>query len=107
VQAFLKNAEMCEDLQPEKIKETVINEPLINWHAIDGDLALFAIRETQGWAANASDKNMSIYAKKMRDVEGISVLPASTAGLLALLRGHQQKTLAPDRYVVVLTGRKS
>ncbi|OGS41160.1 MAG: hypothetical protein A3K77_07360, partial [Euryarchaeota archaeon RBG_13_31_8] len=31
VQAFLKNSPACEDLVPEKIHETAINEPLINW----------------------------------------------------------------------------
>lgn len=107
VHAFLKGAETCEDLQPEKIKETATNEPLVNWHAIDGDLALNAIRKTRGWAANASDKSMEAYARKIRDIEGISILPASTAGLLALLKGHQTKPLTPDRYVVILTGRKS
>lgn len=106
VRAFLKGLSTCEDLAPEKIKETPINEPLINWHAIDGDLALNAIQETQGWAAYASDKSMSYYARKIREVEGISVLPASTAGLSALLKAHQQKPLSPDRYVVILTGRK-
>ena len=58
VQAFLKNLPSCEDLNPEKIRETSVNEPLINWHSIDGDDALEAIRLTQGWAADASDKAM-------------------------------------------------
>ncbi len=34
------------------------------------------------------------------------MLPASTAGLLALLDRHQQEPLPGDRYVAVLTGRK-
>jgi threonine synthase len=106
VQAFIKGAEACEDLRPEKIKETPINEPLINWHSIDGDLCLNAIRVTDGWASNATDKIMVEYTRKIREKEGISVLPASTAGLIALIKQHQQKTLNPDRYVVLLTGRK-
>lgn len=107
VQAFIKGAETCEDLQPEKIKETVINEPLINWHSIDGDLCLNAIRATDGWAANAADRSMQNFAKKIRDTEGLTVLPASAAGLIALLSRHQQEPLSPDRYVVILTGRRS
>jgi threonine synthase len=107
VQAALKNKPTCEDLVPEKIRETRINEPLINWHAIDGNIALRAIRETSGWAGDASDRNMRRYSRLIREREGLDVLPASTAGLIALIEHHQQNPLPNDRYVVVLTGRKS
>ncbi|RMG54388.1 MAG: pyridoxal-phosphate dependent enzyme [Acidobacteria bacterium] len=106
VRAFLINAPHCSDLQPEHIRETVINEPLINWHSIDGDHALGAIRATGGWASYASDKSLLTFARLVREREGLNVLPASTAGLVALLEYHQKEALPSDRYVVVLTGRK-
>jgi threonine synthase len=105
IQAYLKQAPECEELKPEKIRETRINEPLINWRSIDGDIALHAIRETGGWAANASDKNMLAFSRMLREREGLNVLPASTAGLLALVEKHRKDSLPNDRYVVVLTGR--
>jgi threonine synthase len=107
VHAFLKNMHSCEDLNPAKIRETQINEPLINWHSIDGDHALDGIRQTNGWAANASDRSMRTYSSLIRQKEGLQVLPASTAGLISLMNQHHQETLPNDRYVVVLTGRKS
>jgi threonine synthase len=107
IQAFNKNLTYCEDLQPDKIKESFINEPLINWHSIDGDYALKAIRESNGWASNASDKNMTIFSRMLREREGLHVLPASTAGLIALINEHKKYPLQNDRYVVILTGRKS
>jgi threonine synthase len=107
VQAFLKGATRCEDLIPDRIRETSINEPLVNWHSIDGDLALDAIYSTSGWAANASDRAMMTYSKKIREAEGLSILPASAAGLVALLSRHQVDPLPPDRYVVLLTGRRA
>jgi len=106
IKAFLKNQTTCEDLAPEKIHETVVNEPLINWRSIDGDYALDAIRETGGWGAYASDKNMMYFSKILREKEGLSVLPASTAGLIALLERHKKDPMPTDRYVVILTGRK-
>ena len=107
VQAALRNKITCEDLVPEKIKETKVNEPLINWHAIDGDIALKAIRETNGWAGDASDRAMRSVSRLIREREGLDVLPASTAGLIALIDHHKTNPLPNDRYVVVLTGRKS
>jgi len=106
VQAYLKNSPTCTDLLPAKIHETPINEPLINWRSIDGDTALQAIRESLGWGAFTSDKSMITYAKLIREKEGLNVLPASTAGLIALLDRHKKEPLQNDRYVIVLTGRK-
>lgn len=106
IQAFLKNKTNCEDLKPEKIRETIINEPLINWRSIDGDYALEAIRNSGGWASYTTDKSMSFHSKMIREKEGLNVLPASTAGLIALLDQHRKEPLPNDRYVAVLTGRK-
>ena len=107
VQAYIHKTPSCEDLNPQKIHETSINEPLINWHSIDGDHALDAIRQTGGWASDASDKAMRTYSRLIREKEGLQVLPASTAGLIALMNKHAKEPLPGDRYVVVLTGRKS
>ena len=107
IRAFVKNMPHCEDLEPSMIRETIVNEPLINWHAIDGDHALESIRKSGGWASYASDSSMLSYARLLRDKEGLSVLPASTAGLITLIEKHRKHPLQGDRYVVILTGRKT
>lgn len=107
ISAFMKNFSRCEDLEPKRIRETAVNEPLINWHSIDGDHALEAVRSTNGWASNATDKAMLSYSRLLREREGLSVLPASTAGLIVLLDRHRKESLPGDRYVVILTGRKT
>lgn len=107
IEAFIRNLPHCKDLDPEEIRETEVNEPLINWHSIDGDHALDAIRMTKGWAGYASDKAMLSYSRLLREREGLSVLPASTAGLAVLLDMHRKDAFPGDRYVVVLTGKKS
>ncbi len=104
--SFKKNLDSCEDLNPAKIKESPINEPLINWHSIDGTMALTSIRNTGGWASDAPDKKMAEYAGYIKKHEGLSVIPASTAGLIALLEWNAKEALPGDRYVAVLTGRR-
>ncbi len=106
VRSFVKGLEVCEDLDPARLKETVVNEPLINWHSADGQHALDAIRTSSGWAGDASDRVMLRHAKLLRETEGLSVLPASSAGLAVLLDQHQKSSLPGDRYVAVLTGRR-
>jgi threonine synthase len=106
VRSWIKNLPRCENLEPTEVRETRVNEPLINWHSIDGDLALEAIRETGGWAVNASDKKLVSISKMIREREGLSVLPASAAGLIALLDRHASEPFPGDRYVAVLTGKR-
>lgn len=106
IQACLRGSARCEDLDPKLIRETPVNEPLINWHSSDGDLALAAIRRTAGWAENASDKDMLDCARLVREKEGLNALPASTAGLVVLLDAHRREALPGDRYVAILTGRR-
>lgn len=106
VHAWLNGRDRCEDLAPDQIRETAINEPLINWHSIDGDLAIEAIRASGGWAAHVTDKAMLSMAKAIREQQGLNPLPASTAGLFALVDRHSRDPLPGDRYVVLLTGRK-
>jgi threonine synthase len=106
VRSFLKNHERCEDLDPAKVRETAVNEPLINWHSFDGDVALEAIRESGGWGANASDRKMLRHARLLLEKEGLNALPASCSALAVLLERHAGEPMAPDRFVVVLTGRR-
>ncbi len=105
INAYLKNLPHCLDLNPTGIHETKINEPLINRHSFDGEAALNSIRQSGGWAFDASDKEMLHCAKLIREREGLSVLPASTAGLIALMKRHEKEPLPNDRYVAILTGR--
>ncbi len=106
IYSFKNGLEECADLVPEKIKETAVNEPLINWHSFDGNEALYAIRQSGGSAYNISDEKMLRTSRLLKEKEGLHVLPASVAGLVALLEMDEGNQLEPDRYVAILTGRK-
>ncbi|MDY7031467.1 MAG: pyridoxal-phosphate dependent enzyme [Thermodesulfobacteriota bacterium] len=106
IRAFMKNSAHCINLNPKRIRETAVNEPLINWNSIDGEYALEAIRNTNGWASYAGDKSMLAYSRLIRDREGLNALPASTVGLISLLERHSKQKLHNDRYVIIITGRK-
>ena len=105
VEAYIRNSPECVDLEPASIRETSVNEPLINWHSTDGDLALASIRATDGWAESLSDRSMIASTRMLRQLDGYSVLPASTAGLMAIVERHRRTPLAVDRYVVIITGK--
>lgn len=106
IYSFTKGLDHCVDLAPGSIRETKINEPLINWHSFDGEEALAAIRGSNGEARWASDNKLLYYSRNLKDKEGLNVLPASVAGLVALMEIHKHNPLEGDRYVAILTGRK-
>jgi len=105
IKSFKTGASKTEDLRPNEIKETSINEPLIAYHSYDGDEALHALYETNGWADYASDARMMKYHTMLRDLEGLNVLPASASPVEGLIRFKQHRVLNSE-YVIVLTGRK-
>jgi len=105
VKSFKTGASKTEDLLPAEIKESSVNEPLISYHSYDGDSALHAIYDTNGWADYASDTCMLKYHTLIKDLEGLNVLPASASPIEALIKFKQHRVAYSD-YVLVLTGRK-
>jgi threonine synthase len=105
IESFILGLDHCKDLNPDKIKETKYNEPLINWHSFDGEEALYALQTSDGAAHHISDKQMLDMAAFLNKKEGLRILPASTAGLVGLLRMHENNPLEADRFVTVLTAK--
>ncbi len=105
ITSFKAGHETCQDIDPALIKETLINEPLINWHSFDGNEALYALRQSNGDAQHISDKKMKNMSTFLHKKEGYRILPASTAGLIALVKLHEKQALINDRFVAVLTGK--
>ena len=105
ISSFKNGLYECTDIDPNQIKETATNEPLINWHSFDGNEALYALRQTGGDGMHVSDKKMKGMSTFLHKKEGYRILPASTAGLIALLENHKKDNFVNDRYVAILTGR--
>ncbi|MCF8268037.1 MAG: pyridoxal-phosphate dependent enzyme [Ignavibacteriales bacterium] len=106
ITSFKAGLDNCKDIDPKLIKETAINEPLINWHSFDGNEALYAIQQSNGEAHHVSDKKMREMSSFLHQKEGYRILPASTSGLIALLQIHEDNELINDRYVAILTARR-
>lgn len=106
VASFRNGFKNCVDLDPAKIKETIINEPLINWHSFDGEEALASLYASGGLAYNISDERMRKMAGYLSDREALRVLPASTASLIALLKMHEEGVLPQGIHVAVLTAKR-
>jgi threonine synthase len=102
VKAF-KDGGVLRDLKPENLRESLVNEPLIALHAYDGDVALKAIKDTNGYAEYISDSRMLFYKRMLKKEMGINALPASTAPLEAIR--NAPKYPGENLYVAVITGR--
>jgi threonine synthase len=105
IKSWKMGSKVCLDLKPEEIRETEVNEPLTNWHSFDGQKALDAIYDSNGFAAYATDTDMRRLTAATRNLEGINVMTASTAALVGLEKGVKQGLLKDGIHVAVLTGR--
>ncbi|MGB3800082.1 MAG: pyridoxal-phosphate dependent enzyme [Lewinella sp.] len=102
VTSYLAGSRRCVDLDPEKIRETNINEPLINWHSFDGQEALTAVWESGGGACHVTDDQMRKMSTYLSQKEALQVLPASTAGLIGLTAEESDHSIQ----IAVLTAKR-
>ena len=105
VKSFKMNSRVIADLSREEVKETDINEPLTNWHSYDGQEALDAIYESNGFADYASESKMMEFSKWLRLEEGLHVLPASASTLAVMSDLADDKVVVKGSFVAILTGR--
>jgi len=105
IKSFKENQRTIVELRPEEVKETRVNEPLTNWRALDGQLALDAIYESSGFADYASDSKMIEFSKLTRSEEGLSVLPAAASTLAVMESLGREGFILKGTFVAVLTGR--
>jgi len=105
IKSFKEKHHTIMDLKPEEIKESKINEPLTNWRAFDGQLALDSIYESSGFAEYASDSRMIEFSKLVRSEEGLSVLPASASTLAVMENLGREGFIVKGTFVAILTGR--
>ncbi|MGC8947748.1 MAG: pyridoxal-phosphate dependent enzyme, partial [Thermoprotei archaeon] len=107
LEVFKKNLNVLIDLSPNEIKETSVSEPLVSYHAYDGEVALEAIRKTNGIVECSSDSVMVDYARLIRRYAGLDVLPASAVTVSIIKKLARYDPLISEKSVVaVLTGRK-
>ncbi len=107
VSSFKSGLKKIENLHPEDINETPLNEPIVNWRSLDGHEALDALWGSDGYASAISDPVMEAFSTLLEQEEGLSVLPASAASLAALSEYVKvTRYVKENSFVAVLTGRR-
>lgn len=91
-------------LDPETVSTTDHNQPLVNWHALQGDEAMAAIAATGGTVLGVDDKELC-RARDALAAYGATPTAAGAVALAGLLRTASTASLAPGVHVVVLSGR--
>ncbi len=104
--SFSNGLHDMEDLEPGDLNETEVNEPLLNWHAYDGQEALNAIYDTHGMAVGLTDREMLHYNELLKE-EGISSLPASASALGGLKRFIVENGIEGKHVVLLTSGVKN
>jgi threonine synthase len=89
-------------LKGSDLKETHINEPLLNWLPTQLEESLHALKDSNGYAYGATDTELVSASDIIKSSEGITTTPSSAAGLAGLLKFKEK---LPDfmTHVIVLT----
>ena len=107
ISSFNMGKKKIEDLSPDAIAETPENEPIVSWKSLDGQQALDALWESDGYASAVSDEIMIAFSNLLEKEEGLSVLPASAASVAAMSEYVKERATPKSKcFVSVLTSRK-
>jgi threonine synthase len=103
ISSFLNDQKEITDFPKEKIRQTEINEPLVNYHSYDGDLAFNALLNSNGYAEFVTDAELNSYAALIREHHNIDPIPAAVASVAATAHVIA-RTKMTGIHVAVLTG---
>ncbi|MFD4786141.1 pyridoxal-phosphate dependent enzyme [Streptomyces sp. NPDC058459] len=91
-------------LPPQSVTTTDHNQPLVNWHALQGAEAMEAIAATGGVVLGAEDRELCDARDALAE-HGATPTAAGSVALAGLLRSARSEGLAHGTHVVVLSGR--
>ncbi|WP_326557786.1 pyridoxal-phosphate dependent enzyme [Micromonospora sp. NBC_01796] len=91
-------------LPPDGVSTTDHNQPLVNWHALQGPEAMAAIADTGGEAYGVDDRQLCD-ARTALARYGAHPTAAGAVALAGLLARADAVGLAPGTHVVLLSGR--
>ncbi|MEO3771722.1 pyridoxal-phosphate dependent enzyme [Micromonospora sp. B9E7] len=90
-------------LPPDGVVTTDHNQPLVNWHALQGPEAMDAVAATGGMVHGADDDEL-LHAQALLVQHGAQPTAAGSVALAGLLR-HARTTALTGTHVVLLSGR--
>ncbi|MBS3790264.1 MAG: pyridoxal-phosphate dependent enzyme [Candidatus Thermoplasmatota archaeon] len=105
VETIRRNSKDILEMDPDSLDETEVNEPLLNWRALDGQEAINAIYDTGGTAIGLSDEEI-IHYKELLEKENISLIPCSSSALGATHKYLQDYETDGVHVVVITSGVK-
>jgi len=104
--ALARGQETVTPLDPRSIEETAVNEPLVNWDALDAVACLTAIQDSEGFAWGFTDDELMELHQAITE-DGVDAHPSSLAAVAALKRAREEGLLTEEDAVVAVmtTGR--
>ncbi|MBW3582800.1 MAG: pyridoxal-phosphate dependent enzyme [Euryarchaeota archaeon] len=107
VAAAARDQDRCTPLDPRSVHETAVNEPLVNWDALDGTAALTAVRDSRGSAYGVEDERLlELHDALLTD--GFDAHPASLAAVGAIADAIEEGLVDRDGIcVAVLTSGRA
>lgn len=90
-------------LDKNSLRESDVNEPLVNWRSLHADLVVEAVRKSRGYVYDASDDEMLLASERFAKDEAIKVAPVAAATLVAFQHYFRSETVENGTHVLLLT----
>ena len=88
------------------VHESRYNRHLVNWKCFNGQDALNAIYDTNGWAIGVTDEELLIYFQRFKTIEKIKLTRANSYPIAALYKAISANDLTDGTHIIILPDGK-
>ncbi|WP_455392822.1 pyridoxal-phosphate dependent enzyme [[Eubacterium] cellulosolvens] len=93
-------------LSRKDVRESKYNRHLVNWKCFNGQDALNAIHDTNGWAIGITDEELLTYYQRFKTIEKIKITRANSYSIAAVFKAVSANDIADGTHIIILPDGK-
>jgi threonine synthase len=106
IESFKAGSKSIFTLDRKDIKESKYNRHMVNWKCFNGQDALNALYDTNGWAIGITDDELLQFYEKFKKLEKIKLTRANAYPIAAISKAALSKDISDGIHIVILPDGK-
>jgi threonine synthase len=106
IESYKKESKSILTLDRKDISESKYNRNMINWKCFNGQDALNAIHDTNGWAIGITDEELLIHYPLFKKIEKIKLTQSNSYPIAAIYKSVKAGDISDGTHIIILPDGK-
>ncbi len=106
IESYKRGSKDILTLDRKNIQESKYNRHMINWKCFNGQDALNAIYDTNGWVIGITDEELLNYYDRFKKIEKIKLTKPNSYPIAAIFKAVQAQNLTEGTHIIILPDGK-